>query len=144
MDPLVLDMNGLPFSPQYRAVLWGENGIVDLGTLDGGYYSVANAVNNHGQVVGLFTNTIPDANSMFFNIGYQTRAFIWKDGIMQDLGTLGGTNAQALLVNERGQVAGVSYLNSNPSPTCATMGSLSISRAVPSCGKTGRCRTSEV
>jgi len=121
LDPLVLDSNGLPFWPEFRAVLWGKNGIVNLGTLDGGYESVANAVNNHGQVVGLFTNTIPDANSLFYNIGYQTRAFSWKDGIMQDLGTLGGTNAQALLVNERGQVVGESYLNSNASPPCAPM-----------------------
>ena len=122
LDPLVLDLSGLPFFPEFRAVLWRKNGIVNLGTLDGGYESVANAVNDDGQVVGLFTNTIPDANSMFFGIGYQTRAFSWKGGIMQDLGTLGGTNAQALLVNERGQVVGESYLNSNPSPACAAMG----------------------
>lgn len=116
LDPLVSGF------PEVRAVLWRKNGIVNLGTLDGGYESVANAVNNDGQVVGLFTNTIPDANSMFFGFGFQTRAFSWKDGVMQDLGTLGGTNAQATFVNERGQVAGESYLNSDPSPACAGAG----------------------
>jgi probable HAF family extracellular repeat protein len=113
LDPLV------PGFPEVRAVLWREQGIVNLGTLEGGYESVANAVNDEGQVVGLFTNTIPDANSMFLGFGFQTRAFSWKAGVMQDLGTLGGTNAQALLVNDRGQVVGISYLNSNPSPICA-------------------------
>jgi probable HAF family extracellular repeat protein len=116
IDPLV------PGLPEFRAVLWGEHGIVTLGTLEGGYESVANAVNNDGQVVGLSTNTIPDANSMFFGFGFQTRAFSWKDGVMQDLGTLGGTDAQALIVNEGGQVAGESYLNSDPSPACASDG----------------------
>ena len=112
-DPLV------PGFPELRAVLWKNNRIVDLGTLDGGYESIASAVNSSGQVVGLATNTIPDADSMV-GIGYQTRAFLWHDGKMQDLGTLGtGTDAVALLVNERGQVAGDSYNSAQPSDACA-------------------------
>jgi probable HAF family extracellular repeat protein len=118
LDPLVLDSSGSPFVSEFRAVFWGEDGIVDLGAPpQGGYESVAYAVNDHGQVVGFFTNTIPDANSIF-GLGYQTRAFIWKGGVMQDLGALGGTDAQAMLINDRGQVVGESYLNSNPSPAC--------------------------
>jgi probable HAF family extracellular repeat protein len=112
IDPL------LPGVPEFRAVLWQEEGIIDLGTLEGGYESVANAVNSSGQVGGFFTNTIPDANSMF-GFGFQTRAFLWQDEVMQDLGTLGGTDAMALLVNEHGQVVGESYTNSDPSPYCA-------------------------
>lgn len=113
IDPLV------PPFPELRAVLWRKGEITDLGTLDGGYESIANAVNSHGRVVGFATNTIPDPDSMF-GLGYQTRAFLWHDGVMQDLGTLGtGTDAVALLVNEGGQIAGISYTSSEPSEVCA-------------------------
>jgi probable HAF family extracellular repeat protein len=109
--------------PEIRAVLWKHGHIVDLGTLDGGYESIAHAVNSAGQVVGLSLNTIPDPNSIagsFYGIGFQqTRAFLWQNGVMQDLGTLGtGNNAIALLINERGQVAGDSYTSTDPSPSC--------------------------
>ena len=111
--------------PESHAVLWQQGAITDLGTLpEGGYQSEANAVNSSGQVVGAALNTIPDANSMaaanywFFNVpyGYQQRAFLWdKQHGMQDLGTLpGGTDAEALLINERGQVVGYSYTSSSP------------------------------
>ena len=137
-DPLY---PGLPQPlPQVRAVLWEKGTITDLGVLpEGGYQSEANAVNSAGQVVGAVLNTVPDLTSMqtttfasqpgtFWLAGglnppyqYQTRAFLWdrQDG-MQDLDTLpGGTDAQALLINEKGQVVGHSYIGSTPSPACA-------------------------
>jgi probable HAF family extracellular repeat protein len=114
-DPL------LPGAPEVRAVLWHDGGITDLGTLEGGYESAANAVNSEGQVAGVFSNTIPDPNSMFGS-GYQTRAFVWQDGVMQDLGTLGGTDAQALLINDRGQVVGWSYTSASPGVGCGYLG----------------------
>jgi len=121
--------------PEFRAVLWQHGEITDLGTLpEGGYESEANAVNSAGQVVGAALNTIPDANSMqagtFWLWGgsgginppypYQTRAFLWdKQKGMQDLGTLpGGTDAQALFINERGQAVGWSYTSSTPGAVC--------------------------
>jgi probable HAF family extracellular repeat protein len=125
-----------PGLPEIHAVLWQQDKITDLGTLaGGGYQSEANAVNSAGQVVGSALNTVPDPNSMqpaaFWLWGgimpvyqYQTRAFLWdRQHGMQDLGTLpGGTDAQALLVNERGQVIGDSYTSSAPSPLCAGAG----------------------
>jgi probable HAF family extracellular repeat protein len=115
MDPL----GGIP---ELHAVLWENGGITDLGTLpEGGYQSFTGAVNRRGEVVGSAQNTVPDPNSMFTGYGYQTRAFYWKNGVMQDLGTLGtGTDAIAALINDGGQVVGWSYTNSVPSPICAS------------------------
>jgi len=102
-----------------RAVLWNDGEIKDLGTL-GGAGSSASAINNRGQVVGFSFNAILDPLSLIYfglagsSQGTQTRAFLWEDGVMHDLGTLGGTDALALFVNERGQVAGFSYTDSRP------------------------------
>jgi probable HAF family extracellular repeat protein len=130
IDPLYAGL------PQVHGVLWQQGTLNDLGTLpEGGYESVANSVNNAGQVVGSALNMTPDANSMqpsaFWLWGgidpayqYQTRAFLWdKKKGMQDIGTLpGGSDAQAFLINERGQVVGVSYTSSGPSAVCAGAG----------------------
>jgi probable HAF family extracellular repeat protein len=116
LDPLI---SGLP---EIRAVLWQKGQIADLGTL-GGSESFVGAVNDRGQVAGFTVNAIPDPFSLYYvflygsSNGTQTRAFLWdKDGGMQDLGTLGGPDAAANLVNGRGQVAGISYTNSTPDP----------------------------
>jgi len=70
--------------PAVHAVLWKDGEIIDLGTL-GGYESNAVSVNNEGQVVGFSTiNATPDPFSF---IGAPTHTFIWKNGVMQDLGT---------------------------------------------------------
>lgn len=96
-------------APEIRAVLWRNGVIADLGTLEGGYESFASAVSNSGQAVGFSSNLVPDPNSIE-GIPTQSRAFLWENGVMQDLGTLpGGTDAVAYFVNERGQIVGQSY-----------------------------------
>ena len=117
-------------SQETDAVLWKNGDIVNLGTL-GGSSSGANAVNNRGQVVGGALNAIPDPFSVgfpnsaplfdasgfyFSSTTTQSHAFLWQDGVMRDLGTLGGPDSVAWFVNERGQVAGQSYVNSIPNP----------------------------
>ena len=107
---------------QLRAVLWKNGKIKNLGTF-GGNHSLASAINNRGQIVGFSLNKIPDPFSLFdfgiggFTNGTETRAFLWQKGHMQDLKTLGGPDAWATFVSERGQVAGYSYTNSTPSAT---------------------------
>ncbi len=117
--------------PESDAVLWKNGKTIKLGTL-GGSSSGANAVNNRGQVVGGALNAIPDPFSAgfpnssalifeasgfyLFNTATQSHAFLWQDGVMRDLGTLGGPDSVAWFVNERGQVGGQSYINSIPNP----------------------------
>ncbi len=106
--------------PEVRAVVWKDGQIIDLGTMEGGNESGAGAVNSRGQVIGGSTNTILDPFSMFCFIvcgTTQSRAFLWQNGVMQDLGTLGGPDASPDVVNESGQIAGHSYTNSTANPT---------------------------
>jgi probable HAF family extracellular repeat protein len=104
--------------PSQNAVVWKHGQIMNLGTLKGGHESGANAINNRGQIVGFSDNDVPDPFSFFSFLGLvtQTRAFLWEDGIMQDLGTLGGPDAIPGLINESGQIAGVSYTSQEPDP----------------------------
>jgi probable HAF family extracellular repeat protein len=100
--------------PETHAVLWSNGHINDLGTL-GGTQSLGVAVNNAGQVTGFAQNATPDPFSID-GLGTQTRAFLWQNGFMQDLNTLGGPDAFAQYVNNHGQVAGVSYTSYTPDP----------------------------
>jgi probable HAF family extracellular repeat protein len=103
-----------PFSgyPEFHAVLWQSDQPLDLGTL-GGVSSLAFAVNNRGQVAGVALNDVPDPFSILGTGDgtslTQTRGFLWQNGEMQDLGSLGGPDTWANFVNDRGQVAGGSY-----------------------------------
>jgi probable HAF family extracellular repeat protein len=100
-----------------HGVVWKHGGIFDLGSLKGGYESVANAVNNQGELVGYANNGIPDSESLV-GLGSQTRAVAWWNLEIHDLGTLGGTDAVALYVNDLGQIVGQSYTSSSvPPPT---------------------------
>jgi probable HAF family extracellular repeat protein len=116
IDPTV------PGFPELHAVLWKHGKITDLGTLEGGYESLAAAVNSRGEVVGVADNGVPDDYSIV-GLPTQTRAFRWQNGAMQDVGTLpGGSDAIALMVNEGGQIVGQSYTGDSvppPTPACA-------------------------
>ena len=96
-----------------HAVLWKENKAIDLGTLGSGLESSAAYVNDGGEVVGVSTiNTIPDPFSF---LGGSIHPFIWKDGVMRDLGTLGtGTDAftgSSCANKSSGQVTGFSFID---------------------------------
>ncbi len=90
-----------------HAVIWERDGTTtDLGSLGGVAWNTPMALNERGDVVG-FANAPGTDPPTSFNY----RAFLWtrKLGHMIDLGTLDGdSRAQALGINERGQVVGVS------------------------------------
>jgi probable HAF family extracellular repeat protein len=110
--------------PAYDAVVWRDGAIRDLGTL-GGAVSQAFAVNEYGQVVGVAANDVPDKYAASLGPfttwnwpeANQQRAFLWQGGALRDLGTLGGDDAAAYLINRFGQVAGISYTNTTPNAT---------------------------
>ena len=80
--------------------------IADLGTLGPTYKtSIASAIDEQGDVVG----GSGTANST-------EHAFLWRDGKMTDLGTLGGRDSGAAAINEHGQVIGQS-LTAKPART---------------------------
>ena len=85
------------FAPSVdHAFVWSAVvGLHDLGALPGGGNSIAQGINDSGQVVG-------------WSVGAaETRAFLWtSSGGMQDLGTLGGPSALAYGINDAGQVVG--------------------------------------
>ena len=90
--------------------------ITDLGSLGGGY-TVGLAINNNGQVTGYssIAKTIPTGGCCGNCYGgghripcttHPTHAFVWSNGTMTDLGTLGGNYSQGLSINLSGQVVG--------------------------------------
>jgi len=106
---------------EIRAILWKDGQIADLGTL-GGNVSAGSGINNRGQIVGFAVNDVPDPISFYYDVigqstnGTQTRAFLWQNGTMTDLGTLGGPDAWADFINDHGQVSGFSYTGALPNP----------------------------
>jgi probable HAF family extracellular repeat protein len=102
-------------APVGHATLWKGTQPIDLGTL-GGYNSNAVHVDDGGQIVGFSTTGTPDPLSF---LGESIHPFIWQNGVMQDLGTLGGPDA--LPSNQcgngrNGLVAGFSFIDSVVNP----------------------------
>ena len=83
----------------------GSYEIVDLGTLDqtnggGGGGSRAVAINSHGQVVGSSRTGVGEPQPWGVR-----HAFLWENGVMSDLGSLGQLS-EATAINDLGQVVG--------------------------------------
>src|SRR4029450_13522520 len=100
-----------------HAALWRDGTLTDLGTLGGPNSNVTWSVKaNSGIIAGISQTATPDplgeawSSAAFYpppnNVGYINLGFVWKDGIMRALPTLGGNNGFATGANSRGQVVG--------------------------------------
>jgi probable HAF family extracellular repeat protein len=105
--------------PAPHAVLWKHHSIIDLGTLEGGIGSLGIYLNDAGQVVGVADNGEPDPFSLL-ETGDEIRTFLWENGTMQDIGTLGGPDAAAGAAcdnQRRGYIVGSSFVSFTPNGT---------------------------
>ena len=87
----------------YHGFLWQNGVMVDLGTLPGDFLSVANSINDVGQIA------IQSCDASF-----NCRAAIWQGGVMTDLNTLIPASSKLSLrgaywINARGQIAGPAF-----------------------------------
>jgi probable HAF family extracellular repeat protein len=97
-----------------HAALWFEGAKFDIGTTGlGGPNNAAFGVNHFGQTVGEAETSLTDAedfcgfNAYGFPSSTACLPFLWQDGVMTRLATLGGQNGFASTINNRGQVAGL-------------------------------------
>jgi probable HAF family extracellular repeat protein len=120
-----------------HAFLWRRGRMLDLGTPEGEIFSMAKAINNRGQVVGagspvpfvwqrgVWSNlpaapgteaSAEDNNDRGHVAGIViggvavNRAVVWQGGLPVDLGFPEDEGSQALAINNRDQIAGVSFL----------------------------------
>jgi len=86
------------------ATLWNGTSTTNLGV------AYATAINNTGQVSGW--SSAPDFGNAYYSV-HTVHATIWNGTTATDLGTLGGMSSYATAINDKGQVAGWSYLTGN-------------------------------
>ena len=91
------------YQSQY-AYLWDMGNWTYLGTLPDLDYSACFDINNPGQIVG---------HSFMLGPGGGSLAWIYEDGDMTELGTLGGGRSSAYGINDEGQVVGSSRTDNN-------------------------------
>jgi probable HAF family extracellular repeat protein len=114
-----------------QAVLWYKGKMIDLGKHGlQGPNSQAFGVNGFGEAVGEAQTTTPDPNGEDFcgfkalglsSSGTTCVPFLWQNGVMSALPTLGGNNGWANRINGSGVVAGVAE-NDAPDATCPSGG----------------------
>lgn len=118
--------SNLPGDQTTHATVWRDGATVDLGTLGGANSAVLWPVNNdRGLVVGVSETSASNplgedwSCSAFFPTVTQhvCQGFVWRDGVMRALPTLGGPDSFATGANNRDEVVGWAE-NTVHDPTC--------------------------
>ena len=106
-----------------RAVINIHGLNIDLGTLgkpDGNSWINWGGINDRGEAVGMSETADLDPNGedvCGFGTGLTCVPFLWRNGHMSALPTVGGNNGQASAINNRGEVVGYAE-TANTDPTC--------------------------
>ena len=139
MDPVSLNA-GAVVLPGQSVINIGERKI-DLGTL-GGQNSWMNwgGINDLGQAVGEAETAVPDPDGedfCGFGTHHSCRPYLWQNGSMSALPTLGGNNGSASDINDRGEIAGTAQ-TAVSDPTCSP--SKPLQTVLPVLWEKGRVR----
>jgi probable HAF family extracellular repeat protein len=124
----VVGFSTLPGNSVMQAELWRDGIAKGLGTLGGPNSAVAwPNRNHHGLIVGIAeTEKLQPHNEQWScglavfpgtPDGHVCHGFVWRDGVMTGLPTLGGDNGFATGVNNRDEIVGWAE-NETHDPTC--------------------------
>jgi len=101
-----------------RAVINRQGVNIDLGTLgspdSGNSWINWGGINDRGEAVGMSETSVPDPDGedvCTFGTHLTCVPFLWRDGHMSALPTVGGNNGQASAINNRGEVVGFAETN---------------------------------
>jgi probable HAF family extracellular repeat protein len=110
----------LPHNMAFRAFLRKNRRNIDLGTLGGPNSNTFAKPTEQGEVAGAAETSNPDPlgeDFCFFGTHLICLAFVWQNGTMTALPTLGGNNGTANYINNHNQVAGLAE-NTTLDSTC--------------------------
>jgi probable HAF family extracellular repeat protein len=135
-EPYFIANNGLSAGAavtannQSHATVWFMGFKLDLATPGlGGLNSLASSVNDKGQVVGGAQTTVANSEDFCgfnsYGVAKSSTAclpFVFQNGVMTKLPTLGGPNGIANSINNRSEAAGwAETINKDPNPACGVL-----------------------